>query len=382
MANIEIVKVETKKQLTKFIDLHYDLYEGNEYDAPNLFMDEWNTLSKDKNAAFEFCKAEYFLAYKDGKLVGRIAGIINSRSNETWNRKEVRFGWLDMIDDIEVTKALIKAVEDYGKENGMTHISGPMGFTDLDPEGMLTEGFDQLSTMATLYNYPYYPEHFREMNCWEIDNKYLENKLMVPTEVPERYAKVATMIEKRYNIHARCFTKKQIKKDKLGHKLFELINESYGHLYGYNKLSEKQIDQYVDMYLGFVDLQLVTGVFDDNTGELIGCGITMGSLTKALQKCKRGRLFPFGWWHLMMARYFNKTKIADLLLVAVKPEYRSKGANAVLFTDLIPKYIERGWEWGETHVEMETNEKVQSQWESLERHIHKRRICWIKEIGK
>lgn len=380
MAKIEIVKVETKKQLEKFIDLHYDLYKGNEYDAPNLFMDEMNTLSKDKNAAFEFCKAEYFMAYKDGKLVGRVAAIINDNSNTTWDRKDVRFGWLDMIDDYDVTCALMKAVEDYGRENGMTHVCGPLGFTDLDPEGMLTEGFDQLGTMATIYNYEYYPKHFERMGCWDIDNRYVENKLMVPEAVPEKYQKIADMIGKRYNIYARNLTRKEIKRDKVGHKLFEIINESYGHLYGYNKLSPKQIDQYVDMYLGFIDLNLVTAVIDGNTNEIIGVGITMGSLSRALQKCRRGRLFPFGWWHLMMARYFNKTKVVDLLLVAIKPEYRAKGANAVLFTDLIPKYIANGWLWGETQVEMETNHAVQSQWGPLEPHIHKRRICWRKEI--
>lgn len=380
MAKIEIVKVETKKQLTQFIDLHYDLYEGNEYDAPNLFSDDWNTLSKDKNAAFDFSEAEYFLAYKDGKLVGRVAAIINNKSNTTWNRKDVRFGWLDMIDDIEVTKALMNAVEEYGKSKGMTHVCGPLGFTDMDPEGMLTEGFDQLGTMATEYNYAYYPEHFRQMGNWEVDNKYIEYKLYVPKEVPERYAKVAAMIQKRYNLQIKKFTKQEVLKEGLGHRLFEIINESFAHLYGYNELSKRQIDQYVDMYLKLVDLDLVTGVMDGNTGQIIGVGITMPSLTKALQKCRRGRLFPFGWWHIMRALYFHKTEVVDLLLVAVTPEYRTKGANALLFADLIPRYVKYGFKWGETHVEMENNEKVQAQWESLDREIHKRRICWRREI--
>ena len=380
MANIEIRKVETKKDLKHFIELHYDLYKGNEYDAPNLFSDEMNTLSKDKNAAFDFCRAEYFMAYKDGKLVGRVAAIINDLANTTWNRKDVRFGWLDMIDDPEVTVALMDAVEQYGKENGMTHVCGPLGFTDLDPEGMLTEGFDQLGTMATLYNYDYYPKHFEQMNCWEVDNRYVEYKLMVPDKVPEKFQKVSDMIGKRYNIHAHHYTRKQIMEEGIGQKIFDIINESYGHLYGYNKLSPKQIDQYCEMYLGLLDLDLVVTAVDDNTGEIVGCAITMASLTRALQKCYRGRLWPFGWWHIARALYFRKTEVADLLLIAVKPAYRSKGANAVIFTDLIPKYIKYGWKWGETHVEMETNDKVQAQWEHVERVLHKRRICWRKEI--
>lgn len=380
MANIEVRKVETKKDLAKFVDFHYDLYEGNEYDAPNLFSDDMDTLSKDKNAAFEFCEAEYFMCYKDGKLAGRVAAIVNHRSNETWNHKDVRFGWLDMIDDIEVTKALMDAVAEYGRSKGMTHIVGPLGFTDLDPEGMLTEGFDQLGTMSTIYNYPYYPQHFEKMGSWEVDNKYVEYKLIIPEEVPERFMKISTMIQKRFNLQIKKFTKKEVLKEGGGVRMFNLINESYENIYGYNKLSDKQIQQYCEMYLKILDPEFVTGVVDGNTGELIGIGITMASLAKALQKCRRGRLFPFGWWHIVRALFFHKTKGVDLMLIAVKPEYRSKGANAIIIADLIPRYKKYGWEWGESQVEMETNEKVQAQWESVERRLHKRRVCWKKEI--
>ena len=198
MSSIEIRKVTDKKSLTTFIDFHYDLYKGNPYDAPNLYSDEVHTLSKDKNAAFEFCEAEYFMAYKDGKLVGRIAGIINKRANEKWERKSVRFGWVDFIDDIEVSRALFQAVEDWGRQKGMTEIVGPLGFTDMDPEGMLIEGFEELGTMATIYNYPYYPKHIEQLGGWEKDNDYLEFKLIVPQGgVPEKYQKIAEMVMKR-----------------------------------------------------------------------------------------------------------------------------------------------------------------------------------------
>lgn len=210
MSAIEIRKVESRSDLRTFIEFHYDLYEGNEYDAPNLYTDEVNTLRKDKNAAFDFCEAEYFIAYKDGKVVGRVAAIINNRANEKWQRKAVRFGWIDFVDDIEVSKALFKAVEDYGRSMGMTEMIGPLGFTDMDPEGMLTAGFDQLGTQATIYNYPYYPEHMERLGGWEKDNDYVEYKLYVPDQIPEKYAKVAQMIQKRYNLHI-----KKLKKDEI-----------------------------------------------------------------------------------------------------------------------------------------------------------------------
>ena len=383
MSAIEIRKVESRSDLRTFIEFHYDLYEGNEYDAPNLYTDEVNTLRKDKNAAFDFCEAEYFIAYKDGKVVGRVAAIINNRANEKWQRKAVRLGWIDFVDDIEVSKALFKAVEDYGRSMGMTEMIGPLGFTDMDPEGMLTAGFDQLGTQATIYNYPYYPEHMERLGGWEKDNDYVEYKLYVPDQIPEKYAKVAQMIQKRYNLHI-----KKLKKDEIfgengyGQKIFEVINATFGHLYGYSTLSQRQIDQYVKMYLPMIDLSLVSLVEDWNTPDhkLIGVGITLPSLTRALQKCRKGRLFPFGWIHILRALKRHKTNIVDLLLVGILPEYRPKGANALLFYDLIPRYQKYGFEWGETHVEMETNEKVQGQWQYLERECHKRRRCYKKNI--
>ena len=383
MSAIEIRKVESRSDLRTFIEFHYDLYEGNEYDAPNLYTDEVNTLRKDKNAAFDFCEAEYFIAYKDGKVAGRVAAIINNRANEKWQRKAVRFGWIDLVDDIEVSKALFKAVEDYGRSMGMTEMIGPLGFTDMDPEGMLTAGFDQLGTQATIYNYPYYPEHMERLGGWEKDNDYVEYKLYVPDQIPEKYAKVAQMIQKRYNLHI-----KKLKKDEIfgengyGQKIFEVINATFGHLYGYSTLSQRQIDQYVKMYLPMIDLSLVSLVEDWNTPDhkLIGVGITLPSLTRALQKCRKGRLFPFGWIHILRALKRHKTNIVDLLLVGILPEYRPKGANALLFYDLIPRYQKYGFEWGETHVEMETNEKVQGQWQYLERECHKRRRCYKKNI--
>ena len=382
MSLIEIKKVENKKDLKTFIDFHYDLYEGNEYDVPNLFSDEMNTLSKDKNAAFDFCEAEYYLAYKDGKLAGRVAAIINHKANSKWGKKSVRFGWIDFIDDREVSKALLDAVEKYGREKGMEDVVGPLGFTDMDPEGMLVWGFDQLGTMPTIYNYAYYPEHIEALEGFEVDNKYVEFKIMVPNEVPEKYAKIAMMIEKRYNLHVRKLTKKDIFQGGMGQKIFDLINDTYKDLYGYSELSQKQIDQLIKSYLGFLDFNLITCIEDWTDGEhkLIGVGITMPSLAHALRKCRRGRLLPFGWFHVLRAIKQHKTNIVDLLLIGILPEYRAKGANALLFADLIPWYQKYGIEWGETQVELETNAGVQGQWGALTPVMHKRRKCYKKII--
>ncbi len=382
MSLIEIKKVENKKDLKTFIDFHYDLYEGNEYDVPNLFSDEMNTLSKDKNAAFEFCEAEYYLAYKDGKLAGRVAAIINHKANNKWGKKSVRFGWIDFIDDREVSKALLDAVEKYGREKGMEDVVGPLGFTDMDLEGMLVWGFDQLGTMPTIYNYAYYPEHIEALEGFEVDNKYVEFKIMVPDEVPEKYAKIAMMIEKRYNLHVRKLTKKEVFQGGMGQKIFDLINDTYKDLYGYSELSQKQIDQLIKSYLGFLDFNLITCIEDWTDGEhkLIGVGITMPSLAHALRKCRRGRLLPFGWFHVLRAIKMHKTNIVDLLLIGILPEYRAKGANALLFADLIPWYQKYGIEWGETQVELETNAGVQGQWGALTPVMHKRRKCYKKII--
>lgn len=382
MSAIEIKKVESRRDLCKFIDFHNEFYKGNPYHVPNLYFDEMNTFRKDKNAAFDFCEAEYFMAYRDGKAVGRVAAIINHSANKKWERESVRFGWIDFVDDIEVSKALLKAVEDYGKSKGMKEIVGPLGFTDMDPEGMLLYGYDQLGTQATAYNYPYYPEHMDRMGGWEKDNDYVEYKLYVPEEMPEKYATIAKMIQKRYNLQVKKLKRNEIYGENgYGRKIFQVVNETFKDLYGYSKLTDRQIEQYVKMYLPMADLDLITIIEDWNTPDhkVVGVGISIPSLARALQKCG-GKLFPFGWWHILRALKFHKTEVVDLLLIGVLPEYRQKGANALLFYDLIPHYQRLGFKWGETHVEMETNMKVQGQWQYLNREIHKRRRCYKKDI--
>ena len=377
---IEIRRVESKRALRRFIDFHYDLYQGNPYDAPALFIDEMNTLRRDRNVAFDFCEAEYFLAYKDGKIAGRVAAIINHRANERWQKKDVRFGWLDFIDDIEVSRALFDAVGQWGRSKGMTAMVGPLGFTDLDPEGMLIMGFDKRGTMPTIYNYPYYPEHMERLGGWVKDNDYVEYYLPVPDAVPDKFQKLAALIEKRYNLHVRKVTKEDVKNG-FAHEMFHVINDTYKDLYGYVELTDRQIDQYVKSYMPMLDLNLITVIVDGNKDNAIaGVGISMPSMARAMQKCRRGRLLPFGWWHVLRALKAHKSEGVDLLLVGFLPEYRTKGANALLFADLIPRYIDYGFKWGETNVEMENNNGVQGQWSSLEHINHKRRRCYRKTI--
>ena len=382
--SVEIRKVVTKRDLKNFIELHYELYKGNQFDAPNLYIDEKNTLSRDKNSAFKFCEAEYYMAYKDGKLVGRVAAIINHRYNEQWQRPCVRFGWLDLIDDAEVLRALLTAVEDYGRQKGMKEIIGPLGFTDMDQEGMLTRGFDQLGTMATGYNHPYYPVLMEQMEGYEKDNDYVEYKLYVPKEgMPEKFSKIAQMVEKRYNLHCPKLKRSQVfGPEQYGQKVLDVVNRTFGHLYGYSVMSQEQIDEYVHQYFKFFSMDMLCVIEDWNTPDhdVIGVGIIIPSLTKALQKCRKGRLLPFGWWHLLKALWLKKTDVVDCLLIGILPEYRKKGANALLFYNLIPVYQKYGFLWGETHVEMENNDKVQSQWAYLDHEQHKRRRCYKKTL--
>ena len=373
-----IQRVTTKGDLRKFARFNYHLYKGNPYSVPDLYSDIMRTFSKDRNPAFKFCEAEYFLAYQDNRIVGRVAAIINHKANAAWNKKAVRFGWIDFIDDLDVSRSLIKAVEQWGLNKGMTEIEGPLGFTDFDAEGTLIEGFDQLSTMSTIYNYPYYSVHFEHMGFSKAMD-WIEMKLAVPEKLPEQYEKIAQVVKHRYNLHIRKLKNiKEIRQTGIGHSIFKLINEAYKPLYGFCELSDEQIELYIKEYLPVIDLQMVTLV-ENEDNELVGVGISMPSLSVALQKAK-GKLWPFGWWHLLKALFLKKPPILDLLLEAVKPEYQGKGVNALLFADLIPIYIAKGFKWGETNLELEVNKKVQSQWQYIDSHIHKRRRCYTKPL--
>ena len=375
--SVSIKAIEpVKKEIKKYVNFGIDLYEGNDYFVPNLVFDEVHTLLPSKNPAYENCRAQSFMVYRDGKPVGRITAIINDRLNETTGKKEARFGFVDYIDDEEVTDALFGAAEDWARERGMTEIIGPMGFTDMDREGMLVEGFEEMGTMATIYNYDYYPRHVERLGYVK-DTDWIEFRITVPDKLPEKMMRVSEIVLKKFDLRILKYTSaKKIKKD-YGRALFHLINEAYADLYGYCALSEKQIDYYIDMYLNILRLEYVSVVVDRN-GELVGVGISLPSLSQALRK-SRGRLWPLGWARILRAMH-GKNEVVDLLLIAVKPEYQSKGVNALFFYDLCNIYIKNGVKFAESNIELESNASVQSQWEYFEKRQHRRRRAFRKKL--
>lgn len=374
---IEIRQIEpTRSNLKKFTRFGIDLYRGNPYFVPPLITDDVNTLDPGHNPAFDFCEAAYFMAYDNGRPVGRIAAIINRQVNERSGRKHARFGFIDFVDDRAVSAALLDAAEQWARSKGMDTLIGPMGFTDLDHEGMLVDGFEELSTMATIYNYPYYPRHLADLG-YKQANEWLEFVMDVPDAIPDKFNRIADIVKKRFGLRVLKYTDRKRIKAEYGQALFELINEAYDDLFGYSTLTPRQIDYYIKQYLGLLNLDLVTLIVDKED-KLVGVGISMQSMSRALQK-SRGRLFPTGWWHLLKGLKGKNDRV-DLLLVAVKPEYQSKGVNALLFQDLIPQYIKCGFRYAESNPEMADNAKVQSQWEYFTRRQHRRRIAVSKPL--
>ena len=366
----------TRSNLKKFVEFQIDLYKGNPYFVPPLVSDEIATLDSKVNPAFDHCESAYFMAYRDGKAVGRIAAMINKQVNEKENSRQARFGFVDFIDDAEVSKSLFDAAEKWAKEKGMDNIVGPLGFTDLDNEGMLINGFEELSTMATIYNYPYYPAHVERLG-YEKEVDWHEFLIEIPEQIPDKHKRIAEIVKKKFNLRVVKFTSRKALKEQYGQALFELINEAYDNLYGYSRLTKRQIDYYIKIYLGMLNLDLVTLIVDGED-QLVGVGISIQSMSRALQKSK-GKMFPFGWWHLLKGLKGKNDRV-DLLLVAVKPQYMGKGVNALLFTDLIPAYNKYGFKWAESNPELESNAAVQNQWEAFPYRQHRNRRAFIKRI--
>lgn len=366
----------TRKELLEYVKFGIDLYKDNPYYVPPLVIDEIETLSPRKNPAFEFCKAQSFMAYRDGKPVGRITAIINNVVNKKNDTKEMRFGFVDFIDDNEVVDALFKAAEDWGQQNGMTSVVGPMGFSDMDHEGMLTDGFEEAGTMATIYNYPYYVDQIKRLG-FEKAVDWIEFRIDIPEDIPEKYGRIAEIVKKKYNLRSLPLTSRKTVKEKYGRPLFRLINEAYSDLYGFSPLSDRQIDYYVNQYINVLRLDGVSVIVDEND-DMVAVGISMPSLSDGLRK-SRGKLLPTGWIHLLRALN-GHTDTVDLLLVAVKPEYQSKGVNALIFTDLIPAFRKAGYKYAESNIELEDNENVQKQWAYFSHRQHRRRRAWQKKL--
>jgi len=372
---ILIKEVRNKRQLRSFVNFPGKLYKGNKYWIPQLSNDEMSLFDPVKNPAFEFCESRQWLAYKNGKIAGRIAGIINHEFIEKWNDGFCRFGWIDFIDDREVSKVLINEVEKWAEEKGLTAVHGPLGFTDLDPEGMLIEGFEELGTIATIYNYPYYPEHLKELG-YEKDADWIEYEIKIPEAVPERIARIAEIVQKKNNLRIIHATKISQLKPYL-YDIFEVLNNSYKDLYGFIPLSEKQIALYIKQYISLANPEYISLILDKND-RVAAFGLTFPSLSRAFQKAK-GSLFPFGFIHILRA--LKKKDIIDLYLMGVRPELQGKGANALILSQLIESYIRNGIDRAESNPELETNNKVQDQWKSFDRRQHKRRRCFIKHLA-
>jgi GNAT superfamily N-acetyltransferase len=375
--SITIKKVRDKALLKKFVYFNINLYKGCEQYVPPLIYDEFATLNKEKNPAFDHCEAEYFLAYKNGEIVGRIAAIINHKANEIWKQKYARFSFVDFIDDAEVANKLFGTAESWASHKGMTHIHGPMGFTDLDHQGLLIDGYDRISTMLTSYSYPYYKTHIERMGYVK-DQDWNEYLIPIPKQIPERFDRVGKVVQKRFGLIVKHFEdKKEV--SKYARDVFVLLNKAYKDLYGYVELSDKQIDYYVNMYIPMLRLEFFTVILRQEDHKLVGFGIGLPSLALALQKAK-GKFMPAGWFHLYRALKGDNNKVLDLLLIGVDPEYQGKGVNALIFNEFIPAANRLGFEVAESNPELALNNRVQSMWDGMGAEQHKKRRAYIKEL--
>ena len=372
--SLEIREVTTLRELRAFIRFPLSLYRNHPCYVPALFMDEMNTLRKDKNAAFEHCQARYWLAYRDGKIVGRVAAIHNRRHIEKWNQPYLRFGWLDFVDDPAVSTALLGQVEEWARALGLTAVHGPLGFTDMDRQGMLIEGFDEVGTLATLYNYPYYPAHLEKLG-YAKDTDWMEYQITLPEKPDERVERAVEILQRRYKLRMLKVKRKKELLD-VALDIFHLLDDEYKNLYGTVPMSERQMQSYIDQYFGLVIPSFVPVVFDENN-KMVAVGIAFPSFSRALQK-SRGELFPFGFIHLLRA--MKKNDLADLYLVAIRSDFQGKGVNALLMNQVIKAMREFGIKKVESNPELETNDAVRSQWRTFDARQHKRRRCFIKHL--
>jgi hypothetical protein len=371
---IEIKQVVTSKDLRRFIGYPFKLYAGNKYWCPPLKFDERNTFNPKKNHAFEFCEAAYWLAYRGNEIVGRIAGIINHKGNELWNEKLIRFGWIDFIDDLEVSRKLLDTATAWGKSKGMTGIHGPLGFSDMDPEGMLIKGFDELHAMTTIYNYAYYPVHMEKHGFGKAAD-WVQWEFEVSPEIPDKVDRLSLLVQEKYKLK---IVKAKKAKDLLPYakKMFSLQNVAFAELYGFVPLTDKQMEYYTKQYFGFIRPDFVSFVVDEHD-EIVGFGVSMPNLTRAMQKCN-GRIFPFGFIHLLRA--IKKNDTIDMYLNGVRPDYQGKGINALYYNEMHKSYIRNGIKKAVTSPQLEDNAKALTIWKNFKGRQHQTRRCWIKEI--
>lgn len=389
MSKINVVGIKCSKErprvdarsaavLDDFIHLPYSIYRDCPQYVPDLESDVRDLFRADKNPAFEFSSIQPFVAYRDGQPVGRIVGIINRKANERWQTKKVRFSLIEFIDDAAVSAALIDAVSQWGRAQGMDVIEGPMGITDFDKEGMLISDFHLTGTMNTIYNPAYYPRHMEALG-FEKEVDWVQIRIQVPEAVPARYSRVAQYAREQIGLSVIKVTRADLKRRDYGRQIFDLLNAAYAPLFGFSALSEKQVRQFINKYIDIIDKQLIPLVVNQQQ-EIVGVAVTMGCLSRAMQKA-RGRLWPLGWWHLLRALKWHHEESAEMLLVAVRPDYQGMGVNALFFDDLIPIYQRYGFRWAETGPQLEDNVRELSQWKPLHPEFVKRRRCYGKTIS-
>lgn len=377
MDEIIVKKIASKKELDDFIHVVDIIYQNCPQYVPDFESDVKDIFDSRKNSGLEFSNVQPFVAYQGNKAVGRIVGIVNHRANEKWKTHNVRFSMIEFLDDLAISKALLNSVEEWGRSYGMDSIQGPLGITDFDKEGMLIEDFDMLGSIITIYNPEYYPRHMEALG-FKKETDWVQIRVNVPKEVPVRYARVAQYAKEQVGLRVLTLTDKDITKRQYGRKIFKLLNEAYSPLFGFSEISDQQIDEFVGKYLQLIDKQLMPVVINDK-GELVGVTVTMGSLARATQKAK-GKLLPFGWFHLLKALKWKHEDTVEMLLIGVRPDYQGLGVNAMFFNHLIPIYNKYGFKWAETGPQLEDNFKELSQWKVLNPEYIKRRRCYIKTI--
>lgn len=376
MSNVLVTKVKSQKEMSDFISLSRTLYKDNECYVPDLDVDIRDFFNPQKNNDLAFADVQPFIATKGNKTVGRIVGIVSHKSNETWNKKIVRFTFLEFIDDKEVSKALLDTVAEWGREKGMNEVQGPMGITDFDKEGMLIEDFNLKGCFMEFWNPPYYKEHMEALG-FDKATDWLQIRFRVPEQVPPRFQRVADYSKQEFGIHIVRKTRKEIY-GSYGKKVFHLLNEAFAPLYGFAPFSDKQADDIIKKFLPLVDLDMLA-LAEDDKGELAGVAITCRDFSDGIQK-SRGKLLPFGWLHILKALKFGKQDKAQLMIIGIRPEMQGMGVNAAMFAHLIPVYKRLGIKWCETNPQLETNIRELSQWKPLNPETVKRRRCWKKDI--
>jgi len=377
MEDLKVVTVCNRRQMKDFVCVPKRIYSHCAQYVPDMERDIPSLFDSKKNSALEFSDIQPFIAYRKGEPVGRVVGIVNHKANKRWQVKNVRFSMLEFIDDPEVSSALLRAVADWGRERGMVAIEGPLGLTDFDKEGMLVEDFDMIGSVNTIYNPDYYPRHIENMG-FEKEVDWLQIHIEIPQNVPARYARVAQYAREQIGLRVVKLTNHQIFQEGYGRRVFQLLNDAYEPIFGFSALSDSQIDEFVRKYLPVVDKQLIPVVLNEHD-EVVGVAIAMGSLSHPMQKAK-GRLFPFGWYHLGRALTWHREDNAEMLLIAVRPDYQGLGVNAMFFDNLIPIFNKYGFRWAETGPQLEDNVRELSQWKPLHPKFVKRRRCYKKAL--